>query len=495
MLLPGFRDRRCRRIAHLGTGPIGNGREVANRFLNRLAAGRGIHFQPGGNIEEQTARPAPSGQKLRIRLGVTRPGDRIDLGHRGYKIVTGKPLEQGFAPLIERQCVFFKNKLGHVTQQKCGNVEIAQTPQPGLLVGSFSVLDEVGDQRLGQLGGVILRCGFERMEQRCHGCCSARLLKGGNRGWLSSTCNPRQPLQARGRNALWRRRSQIERANGFEPVEVEEKFTGRPLSWHGSQTVQRGEPGLAVFIEQLRNALALFLVESGNKTFPKALLRPVADASDKALQNAHARQHHLVHDQPRRSPLDQGTGVIVATPAQRVKPSGQAKPGRSIVSKLGKAITLSDQGEMPNALAIFMIEITLEAWRGLQAELADQESRYGTGNSKLNTGEDAEEPGRSQHKREAEAIVVATQSVGDLPVGSVQMEIPGQLIRRRISGKTGIALPLLIGQVAGGHIVRNLALLRRVNGARKRQAISLAKYLCGSRHFSNRFCEARGAFA
>ena len=36
---------------------------------------------------------------------------------------------------------------------------------------------------------------------------------------------------------------------------------------------------------------------------------------------------------------------------------------------------------------------------------------------------------------------------------------------------------------------------RRVNGARKRQAISLAKYLCGSRHFSNRFCEARGAFA
>jgi hypothetical protein len=110
MLLPGFRDRRCRRIAHLGTGPIGNGREVANRFLNRLAAGRGIHFQPGGNIEEQTARPAPSGQKLRIRLGVTRPGDCVDLGHRGYKIVTGKLLEQRVAPLIERQGVFFKNK-------------------------------------------------------------------------------------------------------------------------------------------------------------------------------------------------------------------------------------------------------------------------------------------------------------------------------------------------------------------------------------------------
>jgi hypothetical protein len=52
--------------------------------------------------------------------------------------------------------------------------------------------------------------------------------------------------------------------------------------------------------------------------------------------------------------------------------------------------------------------------------------------------------------------VVATRSIGDLPVGSVQLEVPRQLIRRRISGKTGIALPLLIGQVAGGHIVRNL---------------------------------------
>jgi hypothetical protein len=50
-------------------------------------------------------------------------------------------------------------------------------------------------------------------------------------------------------------------------------------------------------------------------------------------------------------------------------------------------------------------------------------------------------------------------------------------------------LPLLIGQVAGGHIVRNLALLRRVKRARKTQDISPAKYLCGSQHFSNRFCK------
>jgi spore coat polysaccharide biosynthesis predicted glycosyltransferase SpsG len=41
-------------------------------------------------------------------------------------------------------------------------------------------------------------------------------------------------------------------------------------------------------------------------------------------------------------------------------------------------------------------------------------------------------------------------------------------------------LPLLVGQVAGGHIVRNLRLLRRVNEARKTRDIFLAKHLCES---------------
>ena len=140
-----------------------------------------------------------SGKKLRIRLGVTRPGNRIDLGHSGHEIVAGKPLEQGVAPLIQRQGVLFKDQLGHVTQQDGGIIEIAQASQPGLFVGGFGILDEIGDQRLGQFGGVILRCRFERMEQRRHGCRPARFLKGGDRGRLSRPCNPRQPLKARGR--------------------------------------------------------------------------------------------------------------------------------------------------------------------------------------------------------------------------------------------------------------------------------------------------------
>jgi hypothetical protein len=73
----------------------------------------------------------------------------------------------------------------------------------------------------------------------------------------------------------------------------------------------------------------------------------------------------------------------------------------------------------------------------LQTKLADQESRDRARDFEISTGEDAEEPGRSQHERKAQAIVVSTQPIGDLAVASVQVEILRQLIRRRSGGKIG----------------------------------------------------------
>jgi hypothetical protein len=174
--------------------------------------------------------------------------------------------------------------------------------------------------------------------------------------------------------------------------------------------------------KQLGNAFALFVVESGNKTLPKTLLRPVPDAAHKTFKHTDARQQHLVDDKPRGGALDQGTGVVVAAPAQRIKPSGQAEPGRSVVSKFREAITLADQYKMPFALTP-KVEITLEGRTPLQTKLADQKGRYGARDFEIGAGEDTEKSRRSQHECEAEAIVVASQPIDDLAVTSVQVEI------------------------------------------------------------------------
>jgi len=54
-----------------------------------------------------------------------------------------------------------------------------------------------------------------------------------------------------------------------------QKLAGGPLGRHGSQSVQRSKAAFATFVEQLGNALTLFLIESRDKSFPKALLRAI----------------------------------------------------------------------------------------------------------------------------------------------------------------------------------------------------------------------------
>ena len=102
MRLPGFWDRRRRRVPHLRTGPVGDAGEIAHRLLHRLAARCGVHLQPGGDVEEQAARPAPSGAELCIGLGVVGSSNRVDLSHRGHEIIAGELLEQRVAPLVQR---------------------------------------------------------------------------------------------------------------------------------------------------------------------------------------------------------------------------------------------------------------------------------------------------------------------------------------------------------------------------------------------------------
>ena len=186
--------------------------------------------------------------------------------------------------------------------------------------------------------------------------------------------------------------------------------------------------------------------------------------------------------------------MIVASPAQCIKPPRQAKPGRSIVGKFRESIALTDKDEMPFALTT-KVKIALQGGDVLQTKLADQESRDSFGDFEISVRKRAEKPGRPKHECKAETVVVTAQPIDDFPIASVQVKIPRQLVRGRSGGKIGITLPLLIRQVAGGHIVRNSGLLRRVNGARKFKDIFLAKYLCGSRHFSNMFCEAREGVA
>ena len=107
--------------------------------------------------------------------------------------------------MIEGKIVVVENQSAHVAQQKSRGVEIAQTPQPRIFVGGFRVLDQIGQQRLGELGRVVLGVSFQSMEQRRHGRGSTRLLQRRNGGRFSDPRHAREPFQGCRRHAFGER--------------------------------------------------------------------------------------------------------------------------------------------------------------------------------------------------------------------------------------------------------------------------------------------------
>ena len=84
--------------------------------------------------------------------------------------------------------------------------------------------------------------------------------------------------------------------------------------------------------------------------------------------------------------------MVVAAPAQCIKPSGQAKPGRFVFSEFREAIPFADEGEVPFALTP-KVELTLERRDPLQTKLADQESRDRAWNFEIGGRVAAKAPG------------------------------------------------------------------------------------------------------
>ncbi|MCY1740642.1 hypothetical protein OVA00_08920 [Ensifer sp. SL37] len=281
---------------------------------------------------------------------------------------------------------------------------------------------------------------------------STRLLQGGNGRGLSDARYPREPLKGCGGNASWWHRPQIERPDCVEPIEVAVEFGRHPLRRNGPQSIQGGERGGIARVEQPSDARALIITQAGDQMAPEPRSRPVADSPDQSFDNRDAWQKHLVGNEPCRGSLDQGAGPIISAPAQSVEPSGQPEAGRGVVAEVGEATMRPDQRQVPDAST--SLEIGINPCRGFKAKLLDhcrQNRRRDIGRR------DRKRPQKSntrQHHGKAEPIMIASQRPDEVVVGSVQMEVPGELIGRRFAVEAGKTLALNVREVAGRHIVR-----------------------------------------
>jgi hypothetical protein len=97
-----------------------------------------------------------------------------------------------------------------------------------------------------------------------------------------------------------------------------------------------------------------------------------------------------------------------------------------------------------------------------------------------------EKPGAAQHDREPKAAMVTAQFGDDVAVELVQMEIPRQLLRRRVSDKTRKGAPLIVGEVLCGHGYWNSQNSRKRRGEWPGEGYSSAKDMRETKSLCNK---------
>jgi hypothetical protein len=241
------------------------------------------------------------------------------------------------------------------------------------------------------------------------------------------------------------------------------------------------------------DVLALLAGQPANHTVPKLQLRPFPNASDKALKSGNAQQDHPPFEQPVGALQNQNPRTFVSRPTLRIKPSGQPKPNRRVVRKMGEAATRLDRADM--SLKGSGLKIPCKVYVFVESKLGSKTGHNGWRNILSLVWECPGKTNAAQKHRVSEPIVRPPARPDKLQIVRAKREAARKRFRRHIAWKLSETRTLIGREVTGRHDVRNSRHLRRQAGAWKSQDKSFAKHMCETNNFSNMVRTPLGAAA
>jgi hypothetical protein len=171
-------------------------------------------------------------------------------------------------------------------------------------------------------------------------------------------------------------------------------------------------------------------------------------------------------NQPGGGAIKQNAWPVCTSPAECVQPTIQAKLGSRLAEITQPAMLADFGGMVPTSLTVAVVE---EAAELIDLELPGDAVDHTSWYIGEVLREGAQEAGRTELDGEAQAVVVAAMRAYQTPIAVIQVEVTGQLLRRRFSGEATVLVLLLFGQetdghgpppISGGGISQNLQLLR-----------------------------------
>jgi hypothetical protein len=94
---------------------------------------------------------------------------------------------------------------------------------------------------------------------------------------------------------------------------------------------------------------------------------------------------------------------------------------------------------------------------------------------------------------EADPVVGAAHRADEFKIHRVEVEVAGELLLARVADVAAVARPLLVGQEAARHDVRNSQVSQGLDAGPKTKGLPFAKLLCESLGFCDKFRTVAGS--
>ena len=365
----------------------------------------------------------------------------------GFQEIATHRLEDDGTNLGVRCRLIEQNGRG-ITQLQRRGIEVAKRAQAGFPRGRLRIgKDRCGDD-VEQIDDVVAGAGLECADKRQKCCGPPIVRKSGDRLCLGGGREAGERIDATRRQPVDFRQSF---RDDTDFVETRQRPTdlGAALDIGTvAKAIERTLAGAFRHDNERVETLALFGRHLVDEAAKQTGIGARANTGDRPLEHRQSRQQNLVGKEKGNGPIEQRRRPIGAGPAKSVEKAAQPERHAGIGDG-AIAVAGPNTRDMPPASPI--VRIGKNRVRIIEAELLCRVPHRGRRGGRKVFEKHAEHANRSELNGDAQAVAIAAVLGDERAIGVVEIEMPHQLVGRRLSRETTVAPDLVFGEEADRH--------------------------------------------
>jgi hypothetical protein len=297
---------------------------------------------------------------------VGRPSQQFHLGASLEEALTRHP-RKGVHPYRSRLNRLVPQDLQGLPPLSSGGIQVMQGPQPFLFPFVMGPPDDIGDQQITYVEGLVHGRALKGLSKGQEGGRASLERHAGDGLSPGRSAVARYSAKAIERQVLKREVPHAQRTDLHEPMESSHSCRATDTRWRAPTPLQRCGPFALGDVKKRGQCGLLIGVGQWRPQRPQSGSGAVTDASHEALQRRDTREEHCAFDQTSGREIEQDPGPLRTEPRPAMQPPEQAETLAGVM-KIAIAIGLLNLGGMiPMGIARVVV---LQTCGVVQAELS-----------------------------------------------------------------------------------------------------------------------------